>query len=274
MRGLLKGMSPEVRRAQGLTGGMFSIAARVALKEGVTFTARLDYPEREIRMHVNSWKQLRRLYGPRKEPETVQYLGAHLKPGETFYDIGANVGAFSFIAWALTEGKSTIYAFEPGYATYAALCDNVFLNNCSGAIIPLPFALAAVSALESFHYSSLGAGEAFHALGASGDARHHRWSQTVPAYRLDDMIATFHLKPPQHIKIDVDGAEAAVVAGAEATLRSPELRSLLVEIDEGLDIAGAVGRAIENAGFRRVLRHPKNTRFGASPSANYIFERT
>jgi hypothetical protein len=39
---------------------------------------------------------------------------------------------------------------------------------------------------------------------------------------------------PNHIKIDVDGIEPKVIAGAKETLQSQELRSLMIEINDDL----------------------------------------
>jgi hypothetical protein len=48
-------------------------------------------------------------------------------------------------------------------------------------------------------------------------------------YRLDDVVAQFGLPPPTHIKLDVDGAEAAVLAGSPAML-AESTRTLMVEV--------------------------------------------
>lgn len=49
---------------------------------------------------------------------------------------------------------------------------------------------------------------------------------------LDEMIRQFNLPKPNYVKLDVDGAELNVLRGAAKTLCSPELRSVLIEIDD------------------------------------------
>jgi hypothetical protein len=64
---------------------------------------------------------------------------------------------------------------------------------------------------------------------------------------LDAVIATFDLPPPHHLKIDVDGAEERVLAGAANTLSSETLRTVLIEVDAVQ--WGAVSRLLEGAGL-------------------------
>ena len=60
---------------------------------------------------------------------------------------------------------------------------------------------------------------------------------------------------PNHVKIDVDGIEEGIIAGAEKTLGDPRLKSLAVELDEAQ--TGPTGRtvaAIEAGGLGFVGR--------------------
>ncbi len=49
-------------------------------------------------------------------------------------------------------------------------------------------------------------------------------------FRLDDLIKLAGLPEPNHIKIDVDGAEIAVLEGAAETLEAPGLESVMIEV--------------------------------------------
>jgi hypothetical protein len=81
---------------------------------------------------------------------------------------------------------------------------------------------------------------------------------------------------PHHVKIDVDGFEPKVIAGAAAVLRGGRLKSLLVEINQNLPdhlelVAHlhACGYRHEPAQVERVVR-----RSGAFKGcAEYVFER-
>jgi FkbM family methyltransferase len=251
-----------------------SLQQALALKENLRQTGELDYARGNIRMHVDSQAEVHRLYSCQKEPETVAWIEAVVQPGSVFYDIGANVGAYAFVAHAVTRGDCTVYAFEPSFSTFTALSLNVMLNDCQGKVIPLHVALTDETELLTFKYTNVEAGAALHSIvdlvDDSGQPMVPAFSQPICAYRLDDLVRQFRLKPPNHIKLDVDGAEMKVLRGAVAVLVAPSLRSLLIEVDDTLDVDGELLRFMANYGFRVRSRHPRPR---SETLANYVFER-
>lgn len=221
----------------------------------------LDYVPAQILLHVSSdMERVHRLNACAKEPWTVRWLESFVERDDVLYDVGANIGAFSLIAATL---GAKVMAFEPGFANYARLCKNIVLNGCEGRVVPVPFPLDAQTGLAGFKYRSLEPGQSRHRLSpdpwsAWGTGRQSRYQQPMCAMRLDDAIATFALPLPNHMKIDVDGSELRVLEGALGVLRSPTLKSLLVEIDgENWDQAMA---RLEGVGFvvgERVQRTAK-----------------
>jgi hypothetical protein len=79
--------------------------------------------------------------------------------------------------------------------------------------------------------------------------------QPVLAFRLDDLVREFELRPPTHLKLDVDGAELAMLQGAAVTLRSTSLRSVLVEVTESQADAEPILALLTGAGFEVTSRH-------------------
>ena len=103
---------------------------------------RIDYGGADIVIGVTSRTEiLSRLRPCAKEPWTVAWLERTLRAGDVFYDVGANVGAYSLVAAALGRAERVV-AVEPGYASYAALCDNIVLNGRQDVVVPLPAVLA------------------------------------------------------------------------------------------------------------------------------------
>lgn len=208
---------------------------RAAAPRSAPPTARLDFEGCEIRIAVTSESERRWRASPgAKEPWTVEWIVDRIQPGDVLYDIGANVGAFSLIA-ARARG-ATVVAFEPGYATYARLCENVQLNGCQHQIVPVPLALSERSGIVGLEYRSLEPGQSRHhmreaAWSPEDSSGRKRYVQPICSIALDAAVAEFRLPPPAFLKIDVDGAEERVLRGAAATLSRPGLRSVLVEID-------------------------------------------
>ncbi len=234
---------------------------RARLYAGYDFTVMLDYPSSEIRLRSTSDHVATRAKSVQKEPFTVRWIEEQLRSGEVLYDVGANVGAYSLIAAKAHKGRVKIYAFEPVFASYADLCWNVLYNACEESVMPLPFALAKETGPLMMGLSSLRSGAASHdphpvLSGAAG-------TQRFPflAFKLDDLISATGLPVPNHLKLDVDGAELDVLKGAVSTLRAPTLRSLLVELNAQAEADGILA-FIEEAGL--LLKN----RFGrANPEA-------
>ena len=199
---------------------------------------RIDYQGADIVIGVTSRTEiLSRLRPCAKEPWTVDWLERTLRTGDVLYDVGANVGAYSLVAAALGRAER-VFAVEPGFASYAALCDNILLNRQEEMVVPLPVLLGDRTALVTLGYRDVSPGGAEHSLGFDDEGRYR---QPTLQYRLDDLVADFGLPAPNLLKIDVDGAESAVLAGAPLTLARPGLRSVLIEIERSTGDA-VVGR--------------------------------
>jgi len=246
---------------------------KVNLKEQSEVIAKLDYPEKDIFIDVSTFTLTKRLNAVKKEPETVRWIKKYIKPSAVVYDIGANIGVYSFIAWAASGNRGTIYAFEPGFANYNFLCKNIYLNGCSDNVIPFPVALAEKTGALQFNYASIQPSRAKHYLETVGKAPHKEvvpvFHQPVLSYPLDEFIKTFGIKKPHHMKIDVDGAELGLIRGARETLRDPGLRSVLIEVYEYLPGHDEVLEIIRSAGFHETARYPAPH----GEIANYVFEK-
>jgi len=267
------------RRSAEAGAQVFALPLRL-LPNGVTVVLRnalrpsglLDYPGREIRLSLTSWTELdTRLHSCRKEPETIAWLKRVLTPRSVLYDVGANVGAYSLVAAAEMAGQGYVYALEPSYTTFTSLVENILLNDMQDCIVPLQVALADKTGMVSFHYASLEAGSARHggvqSNGGSGTSSHS--SHRLPAFRLDDLITMLGIQAPTCMKIDVDGGEASVLAGAERTLRSPQLRDLLVEVDEEETDPRRIHSMLAAAGFVVCSQH----RRGSGTTWNWIWSK-
>ena len=223
---------------------------------------RLDYPDHDIWLRATSATERRwRARACAKEPWTVRWIQEHVHRGDVFYDIGANVGAFSLIA-AVGRG-ATVVAFEPGYATFARLCENIQLNACGPAIVPVPLPLSDATGLLSFTYRSLEPGQSRHALGEKpGEAAAATpYAQPVCATTLDRAVLDFDLPAPHHLKIDVDGSELRVLKGAKTVLQGPSLRTILIE--SGSDVWEALAVTLQTSGFALRMRHDRTEKRGA-----------
>ncbi len=235
------------RTIPGLQPAYRFLQARLIPFRGV---AELAYPGARIRIRADTKAIVHsRLRPVAKEPWTVKWIEDNLRDGDVLYDIGANVGAYSLIAAKSGPTGITVVAIEPGYANFASLCENIVLNTLGDVVTALPVVLGEETRLGSLSYQDVSAGAALHAVDT---AEASAYRQPVLVYNLDELIRTFSLPAPTLIKLDVDGSEAAVLAGARETLRRPELRSLVVEVETAT--TELVMSELEAAGFVRSER--------------------
>ena len=166
-----------------------------------------------------------------KEPETIDWLNG-LGPDDVLWDIGANVGTFTLYAGAVRS--CTVLAFEPSAANYAVLARNLQLNNLS-RVVAYGFALSGQTSLGTLNLDSIAIGAAMSQFGRAGEKS--RYSSTnasighgMIGFTIDDFIRQFNPPPPTHLKIDVDGLELPILQGAAATMKSPRVRSIMIEL--------------------------------------------
>lgn len=185
-----------------------------------------------------------------KEPDTIEWIGG-FRPREVFLDIGANVGMYTI--WAAKTRGVTVYAFEPESQNYALLNKNIMLNKLDGKAFAYSAALSDRPAFSLLYLSQFGTGGSCHSFDEQVDhqlvSRNPVFSQGCYAITLDQLIADGAMPVPQHIKIDVDGFEHKVLSGGSETLKHPNVKSVLVEINNNLEIHRKIVNDMKVLGF-------------------------
>ncbi len=181
------------------------------------------------------------------EPETLAYIEG-FKPGDIFWDIGANIGIYSI--YAALKNNVTTFAFEPSGFNYGLLVEHIALNNMSDRVSTFCLAFGDKTGCTSLHMRNTDIGHAGNSLNEvhlrDADAT---FKQATICYRIDDFIRQFALPVPHHIKLDVDGVEPWILAGAGNTL--PQVKTLLIEVEhENADKAESlIEPPLHQAGF-------------------------
>jgi FkbM family methyltransferase len=159
------------------------------------------------------------------EPAVQNALLEYLRPGVTFYDVGANIGLFSLLASRIVGPFGRVVSFEADPEIAARLRENLARNGFDQARVvqsavwsePTTVFFARVDVSVS---PDRGLGHVA-IQGNSAD------TIAVDAVALDDFVDSD--RQPDFIKCDVEGAETAVFAGAENLLRQKR-PILLVEM--------------------------------------------
>jgi FkbM family methyltransferase len=160
------------------------------------------------------------------EPEAMQSIRRLVNAGDCCIDVGANLGYYTISLANWVGPTGLVVAFEPFPGNFAILEKNVHLNQLQNVILER----SALSDCNGSLQLIYGVEEQFSATPSVGGyaVEGERVSINVPARRLDDYAAGLE-RTPDFIKIDVEGAELAVLEGARRTLAAVG-PILLVEI--------------------------------------------
>lgn len=143
------------------------------------------------------------------------YWKKELQPGDLFVDIGANVGIYSILA---AELGCRVIAFEPDLQAVSTLRRNLELNNCEDRVTIVTAAVTDQDGCINFAQGQ-------DALGYLGQNSTTNLGLETRCARLDSEIH----EEIAGLKIDVEGAELAVLMGAKALLASRKVKRIQVE---------------------------------------------
>ena len=174
---------------------------------------------------------------------SVLALNQHLKPGDTFIDVGAHVGFFTLIASVMVGQTGRVLAFEPEPRNAESLRQNLALNRTQN--VTLINAVAGDSEGQVTFYENLD-NDGGHALWPPGlhpfnaKTRLSPQPTMVPQVTIDQTLRRAGLGGASVMKIDTEGAEVRVARGARACLSQSSLRLVICEHNRfGLTALGA-----------------------------------
>jgi FkbM family methyltransferase len=148
------------------------------------------------------------------EPE-LEHLEEFLPPGGVFLDIGGNTGIFTVKAaqFFRSRGGGTVVTYEPLPQMLAELDHNLAANGFDNVRLR-SFCLGAQPGTAEFWLNFNR--PASSSLVSQDPKAAHR---SMLVLRLDDVYPLEQLGRLDYVKIDVEGAEVQVLAGANETLR-------------------------------------------------------
>lgn len=254
------------KRQELIRGALESLTERDAIDALQAFrqVKRLDYPNAEVLLHAETRSSHLRHRAALKEPWTVAWIESCLGRGQVLYDIGANTGVYSLLAARLHGPEVRVVAFEPAFANLADLNRNLVLNGVEAQVTPLPYALARRDELLSFGFRNLEAGSALHGSEETGKGDEGA-AHVLPVVGrpLDSVVEALDLPAPNHVKIDVDGAELEVLAGGARTFADPALQTVMIEVTSTPEITAGVERFFAERGLAKAREFHKATAHGA-----------
>lgn len=180
-----------------------------------------------------------------EEPVILTALLKNVRPTDTFYDIGANIGRYSCILGVLR--CTDVVAFEPYPPNVRVLERNTELNDINIDIHEVALSdERGISDLKILKSEEAGSQE--HTLSDNRYNKNLRAKKSVQIKKRkgDELIEKGICSQPNVVKIDVEGAAPSVIKGMESALSSCECRVVIVEPHENFRL---ISRMLENIGF-------------------------
>lgn len=203
------------------------------------------YPIRDYQFHVNiseslmAWQCAQGIYDAAK----LHALNQTLQPGSCFVDVGASLGYFSLFAASLVGPRGQVLAVEPEPSNIGWLQASVEASDFDRIRV----IQGAASDLEGQATLHLGKKSGWHTLTA-GQRNRDAGEVEVETFTLDKL--TRDLDRVDAIKIDVEGHEHRVLAGALETLQRHK-PIILLDLHPQLDAdLGELERLLAQAGYQ------------------------
>src|SRR5688500_6419910 len=155
------------------------------------------------------------------EPRTLARFAELVHPGDTVVDVGAHFGIYALLASRLVGAHGRVIAFEPDPVSRAQLVRNIEGARAGNVDV------RAEAVSDSAGKGRLGA----ESLGVGSSTLGHDGIE-VETVTLAGCCGR-HGVAPDVLKIDVEGGEAAVLAGASTELLA-NLRAAVVEIHDDM----------------------------------------
>jgi len=203
-----------------------------------------------------------------REPE-MAVISSLVSNGDVVFDIGANVGVYTYELSRAVGTSGSVHSFEPvaeNYDILTALIRKARLSNVSA------------------HQLAIGATvtESEILIPDMGDFTGYYWAhirkpgevgrtESVKVGTLDDLCRTRMIGRPDFIKCDVEGAELPVILGSQETIRSHR-PGWLIEVSR--ETSGQVFKVFRDFGYRTFVlekRFRETDTYLDKQFSNYVF---
>jgi FkbM family methyltransferase len=164
------------------------------------------------------------IYSGLTEFEDMMFVLHVLREGDSFGDVGANVGVFTVLASANAGARSL--AVEPAPSTARKLRRNIELNEITARVTILPFVAGSGTGPGSVSFTQNM--DSINHVVRTDELFERKDMVEVAVKTLDEM---FSHDMPALVKIDVEGFEGAALAGAEKILGSDGTKALIIELN-------------------------------------------
>jgi FkbM family methyltransferase len=195
---------------------------------------------------------MRLILGETHEPELTERIAKRLRPGDTFIDVGANIGYYTLLASQRVGKDGLVFAFEPSPPNLAHLAGNLTLNKCNNVVL-YSVALSDTDVVAKLSLpwhinsgvASLGNGPSCH-----GEACFLPGHTLTATRRLDGLLTPDQLRGRLTVKIDAEGHEPQALRGMENLLAGASDVCVACEVSPASYPVGELCERLASLGFQ------------------------
>ena len=148
-----------------------------------------------------------------------------LRPEDLFFDVGANIGSYSVLAAG--AAGSEVLSVEPGDEARAVLNANLRVNDLEGRV---SVSAEGIAAQDGVAYFTSGLDTVNHLAEGPGP--------DIVEIKTRSLDSLADGRTPVAIKMDVEGAEFDALTGAKGLLENPDLKALILELNDNVLASG------------------------------------
>ena len=157
------------------------------------------------------------------EPEVTEFIRKELKPGNTFMDLGANIGYYTILASQLVGPTGKVLSFEPNQKTFSRLLRNIRIQNIKN-VDCFNFALSDYDGVSNLYLDK----EADNGGGSIQNKRMKNVYSTVIVKKTDGVLKNIG-KVIDIIKMDVEGSEISILKNMDSYIRENKGLKIIME---------------------------------------------
>lgn len=181
------------------------------------------------------------------EPETSRFLAAHLRPGDTFWDLGANAGYHTLMAARAVGPSGRVVAVEPDPGTCEILREQLRLNGFDNCTIVQAAVSDRAGRTLLVRRASDPRGNALQQIDNPAIDNKEGDLVEVPSLTLDD-LGSLH-PAPRLIKMDIEGAEVLALPAGRKLLSGPRRPERLLVAVHGEEARVFCHRFLQETGY-------------------------
>ena len=178
-----------------------------------------------IQLDLDDWIQQQIYFLGDYEKEEIDFLYSYLKPGNTFIDIGGNIGIFSLNASGIVGQHGKVIAFEAFAPNFEKIKKNIQRNGISNTTLEHCAISDRKGKLEIYYDEN-----ADNVGMASSYLENSTLKVEVDSISLDEYLNIHPLKTVDLIKIDIEGGEFLALQGMKNVLKNHQ-PAIIIEMN-------------------------------------------